>query len=174
MATVCFVCTGNTCRSFMAESLMKHALEASSDAMRAVTCFSRGVAVRDEGPAENAIRALHEFNCFSLWRSKSLQKENLQRHAPTAFDARKDVPGDATTWQATLFVCMTQRHRTLLMEQLPSTFPESNVTLLLGDRDLDDPYGCDIKRYRETLNAMWPHVEMLSETHTHRESTGNE
>ena len=53
---LCFICTGNTCRSFMAERLMKMHLEKAG--IKFVKISSRGLDATGEMSCENACKAL--------------------------------------------------------------------------------------------------------------------
>ena len=58
MKTILFVCTGNVCRSPMAEGLLRHAMKERHD----VRIFSAGVgAIDGQPPSAHAVRALREL-----------------------------------------------------------------------------------------------------------------
>jgi protein-tyrosine-phosphatase len=53
------VCTGNTCRSPMAESLLRHALAAEKPPLNAIEVRSAGMAAfPGDSASENAVRAM--------------------------------------------------------------------------------------------------------------------
>src|SRR5258708_13048200 len=70
MKTILFVCTGNICRSPMAEGLFRHAVKGRSD----FRVLSAGVgAVEGLPPSEHAVRALQELEIdISRQRSRML------------------------------------------------------------------------------------------------------
>ncbi|HZK38193.1 MAG TPA: low molecular weight protein arginine phosphatase, partial [Clostridia bacterium] len=43
MKTILFVCTGNTCRSVMAEALFKHILASRKDKLKDIKVISAGI-----------------------------------------------------------------------------------------------------------------------------------
>src|SRR5439155_9418116 len=73
MKTILFVCTGNICRSPMAEGLFRHAVKGRSD----FRVLSAGVgAVDGLPPSEHAVRALKELGIdISKQRSRMLTAE---------------------------------------------------------------------------------------------------
>src|SRR5436190_23479112 len=77
MKTILFVCTGNICRSPMAEGLFRHAVKGRSD----FRVLSAGVgAVEGAPPSEYAVRALKELGIdISNQRSRMLTSEVVQR-----------------------------------------------------------------------------------------------
>ena len=56
MIKICFICTGNTCRSIMAERLMKKVLKQKK--IDNVKIISRGLNANGEMIAENAKKVL--------------------------------------------------------------------------------------------------------------------
>lgn len=77
MKTILFVCTGNICRSPMAEGLFRQAVKGRGD----YKVYSAGVgAVDGLPPSENAVRALRELGIdISQQRSRMLTADLLQR-----------------------------------------------------------------------------------------------
>src|SRR5215475_1130218 len=77
MKTILFVCTGNICRSPMAEGLFRHAVKGRSD----FRVLSAGVgAVDGLPPSEHAVRALKELGIdISKQRSRMLTAELVQQ-----------------------------------------------------------------------------------------------
>ncbi|HYV31906.1 MAG TPA: ribose 5-phosphate isomerase B, partial [Candidatus Binatia bacterium] len=77
MKTILFVCTGNICRSPMAEGLFRHAVKGRGD----IQVLSAGVgAVEGLPPSEHAVRALRELGIdISHQRSRMLTSELVER-----------------------------------------------------------------------------------------------
>src|SRR5260221_5801942 len=77
MKTILFVCTGNICRSPMAEGLFRHAVKGRND----FRVMSAGVgAVEGMPPSEHAVRALRELGIdISRQRSRMLTSELVQQ-----------------------------------------------------------------------------------------------
>jgi glycine hydroxymethyltransferase len=77
MKTILFVCTGNVCRSPMAEGLFRHATKERGD----YRVLSAGVgAVEGQAPSAYAIRALRELGIdISRQRSRMLTSELVQQ-----------------------------------------------------------------------------------------------
>src|SRR5688572_18143104 len=77
MKTILFVCTGNICRSPMAEGLFRHAVKGRGD----FEVLSAGVgAIDGMPPSEYAVRALRELGIdISHQRSRMLSADVVQR-----------------------------------------------------------------------------------------------
>jgi protein-tyrosine phosphatase len=135
-AILMFVCTGNTCRSPMAEALARHRLarrlgcgpEQLED--RGFHVISAGLAAMPGAPATGqAAQAVAERGA------------RLQGHA-----ARLLTPGLAA--QADWIVAMTAAHRDAIVSAQPELAPRVRL-LHPGGRDVADPYGLDSAAYRE-------------------------
>lgn len=119
---IVFVCTGNICRSPMAEGLFKKLLEERG--REDITCSSAGLAAPEGSPASiNAKIAAQELGVdISEHRSRLLTR--------------------AIARDADMIVCMTREH----YDVLNSIIPEEKLYILGGG--IDDPYGCDLEVYR--------------------------
>lgn len=158
-ATICFVCTGNTCRSFMAEYAAKDILQKEHSTANISIC-SRGVAVRagGEGPATNAVQVLSEKTSFG--------KNVLQQHRATALQATPR-PHDLPSAQGgpVYYLCMTSTHRQILLQEVEAgniRMGGQEIFLMMGDReDLPDPYGGPLEEYAETFGNIEKWVKVI-------------
>ncbi|CAD7963794.1 unnamed protein product [Amoebophrya sp. A120] len=164
---VCFVCTGNTCRSFMAEYVAKAFLVASSDeAVRAKTkhwhLCSRGTSLRESVPHPTALQALGEIAGFPI------PNPDLEKHRPTDLKSSPPhllvEPGNVSQ---TYYFCMTRQHREALLALLgPAAFDGRAKVFLLADNsdDISDPYNGPITDYRDCLETLqkWTRVVLLN------------
>jgi protein-tyrosine phosphatase len=144
---ILFVCTGNTCRSPLAEGLCKRMLAdrlgcTSSELPRhGYVVSSAGLAAcHGETAAAEAVRTAGEFGAdLSGHVSKPVTPEML---------ARTDV-----------LVAMTRQHVDFLSRLGPLAPP---VRLLSADGgDIDDPLGGDQEVYRACARQIWRHLEAL-------------
>ena len=134
MKKILFICTGNTCRSPMAELLFRAYLVQNGLA-DLCTVESRGLmATAGERATEPAIEAM------------KLEGLDLSKHRATPFSPQ-DYSGD------TVYVCMTKAHALSLSTVVP---PEKILAL-----DVADPYGGDLQTYVHTakqLKAFCPQI----------------
>ncbi|MBM3836762.1 MAG: ribose 5-phosphate isomerase B [Verrucomicrobia bacterium] len=131
MKTILFVCTGNVCRSPMAEGLFRHAMKGSGD----YRVVSAGVgAVDGQPPSPNAVRALRELGIdISRQRSRSLTAELVQ--------------------EADYIFGMTHGHVDAVIMLYPQAAEKTFVlrefdeTLDVFEKDISDPIGGSYEVY---------------------------
>lgn len=137
--TIVFVCTGNSCRSPMAERLVAHALAAENSPLADLQVTSAGLSAASGRPAsENAHLALRKVG-LSLegFRSKSLDQELLDR--------------------ALAVFCMTESHRDLIHLYFEAeNTPVFLVREFLDDpeKEIPDPFGADIRAYEAARDSI--------------------
>ena len=138
---ILFVCTGNTCRSPMAEAILK------SKAIDGVEVKSAGVFAMNGSPASAHARiVLGENNIPEAHRSTMLTQAEM-------------------SW-ATFVFTMTEGHKATVISQYPDA---SNKTFTLkefaennaGGKDIVDPYGGSIELYRKTFNDLHSTIEKI-------------
>lgn len=131
MKRILFVCTGNTCRSPMAEYLLKDALKRRG--VKNIRVNSAGLAAEPGAPmADNARQALAECGIRAgRFQSRQLTEAALQK--------------------ANLILTMTAEHRRAL-EGFANVFTLAEFTG--SGRDVPDPYGGSLQVYRETRDAL--------------------
>lgn len=134
------VCTGNICRSPMAEGLLRHALAGQPEPLRSLKVVSAGVAARTGEPiSENSVTALKKAGIdISNLRAQALTQELLDN--------------------SLVVFGMTESHRAIIrMRARPAP---ANLHLFRefmpapADREIGDPYGGPLKVYEAARDEM--------------------
>lgn len=128
MVNVLFVCTGNTCRSPMAEGLFADLIRRWK--IEGIRCESAGLAAfPGDAPGENAVKAAKEMGTdISSHRSRGLSMPLAE--------------------MTDLFVCMTYEHE----QAIKRVIPDAKTTVLSGG--VSDPYGGNIWAYRKCADKI--------------------
>lgn len=138
---ILFVCTGNTCRSPMAEAICKHLL-AERLACKPEELGRKGFEVRSAG-----VSAGHGYPASS----ESI--EALEQIGELLNSHGSQMVSDELLMTADLIFAMTHGHRELLLMEFPEL--ADRVELLDPDElDIPDPYGQSISVYRMTAQSI--------------------
>lgn len=139
---IIFLCTGNTCRSPMAEAYFK---KLCNDAGLDIEVGSAGTFAGSAQPAaDNSIRTMAEQDIdLSGFTSTPLTRELIE--------------------SADKIVCMTSSHRIQVGSAAPGALRK---TCLLGDyapqtQNIADPFGAPLYEYRNCFEEMKPMLDRL-------------
>ena len=137
---ITFVCTANTCRSPMAEALLKHALQAEDEPLHSLTVVSTGVSsFAGEPPAINTIKVLEEVGItLKDFKSQQLTYPIVKR--------------------SFAIFCMTESHRVTVEMSFENCPPHLYLMRELMENTqeytIPDPYGLNIDAYRACRDSM--------------------
>lgn len=127
-----FVCTGNTCRSPMAEGLMKKYLYGNHK----IEVVSRGLMVLVSEPAnEMAVEIMKDMEI------------DISKHRSKPFD--KDEIDDQT-----LILTMTERHKAVLKGHNLKGQLYSIKEFVGSSGDVNDPYGGSLEIYKLCFDEL--------------------
>lgn len=145
---ILFICTGNTCRSPMAEGMLKSVAEEKG---LNLIVNSRGLFAKGGSPAaDNAIASMRDIGIdISEHVSKGVSKEIIE--------------------DSDLILTMTSAHK----DELIRAYPEKKYKIFLLNEyafgtevDINDPYGMDVGAYymardeiMYALKKIYKHIE---------------
>lgn len=140
---ICFVCTGNICRSPMAESVMRSMLQRAGLAERAQ--------VSSRGTGDWHVGEQADSRSLSALRERGFDGS---RHRARQFDLEDFTAHD-------LIVALDQSHVRVLHELAPSEEEQAKIELLLsfvpgytGELDVFDPYYSDQDAFGQVLENI--------------------
>lgn len=150
---ILFVCTGNTCRSSMAEGIFKEMLKKNNQ--KHIKVSSAGISATEGQPANlKAIKVLEEKGIdISLHRSKQINDDMIKR--------------------SDLILTMTDIHKKIIKKYFPNSinkiFTLKEYAYKINDEKMDrnnsdiaDPYGMDYIVYEQSMMEIDAEIEKIA------------
>ena len=135
-----FVCTGNTCRSPMAEAILKN------KKLPNVNVKSAGIYALEGGEMSENARAV-------------LREENIQHHHVSTQINAQDIE-----W-ADLVLTMTIAHKEMVQrtfaEAKAKTYTLKEYVTPYSSQDVFDPFGGDLHMYKQTFQELKRLIEQF-------------
>lgn len=160
MKKILFVCTGNTCRSIMAQGIFNDMVEKDCELKNLFTSISAGIAVCHGDTANpNSIKVLQEEWNIDISSHVSIAVNS--NHIRDSF----------------LIFTMGQRHKLYLLQKYPEAtnkifvLKEFTANYIIDESianydytlDINDPYGQSLEEYRRCAAEIRLHiVELVS------------
>ena len=142
MNHILFVCTGNTCRSPMAEALLKK-------------MNLPGVEVRSAG-----VYAI-DGNASSINAQKVMDEQNIPHNHQSSM-----LTDTLVSWSTYIFT-MTNGHKEAVISRFPNsgskTYTLKEFAKLDGNVDIKDPFGGSVEEYRSAFLEIQEAIEKIAE-----------
>lgn len=149
MKSIMFICTGNICRSAMAQAYMQKKLYDLKKENEYIISSCGTNATQGQCATYNAIESMKKYDV------------DLTNHRATSIENSNILDYD-------LIIVLTYRHKTLVLQIYPSLNGKIfTLKEYVNDKeiykDIDDPYGLDSTVYNATAKDIVENIDKLLE-----------
>lgn len=149
--TILFVCTGNTCRSYMAQAIAENYLVERGDQGYGVKILSAGTgALNGQPPSPHALTVLAEMGLPARQHRSTLLTSGLIREADLILAMTKSHK------DSVLQIDPQARDKVFLLKEYPPRRDEQSS--FTDTSDIIDPFGLPVEFYRTCAEQLRDHV----------------
>lgn len=145
MLKIMFVCTGNICRSAMAEYMLKKRVEEENLPIKVYSCGT--FAENGDRPTEEAIETMKEYGIdITEHRATNISNSNIEN--------------------MDIILCATANHKRVVLDLYPNLAGKVyTMKEYVGDTedgiDISDPWGYGLFVYRKCASELYKVIEKI-------------
>ncbi len=141
--SVMFICTGNTCRSPMAEAYFRYLCEDN---------FFNQIAVRSAG-----------INAIAGCDASKMAIKVMEYRGLSLNNCKSTLINDIAVRQTSIIIGMTNEHTRDIMRLFPHSKHKTRTLLSFSgsNADIRDPYGGNFETFEDCFNTMMPGLDAL-------------